>query len=97
MESRGGTEAATSGVSSSFSPSPHASLFISYFPLCVYFSYHKKNLKHMMNEFLGILKRTMGIHEVMLVGYEKNAGIAMSMCILFAFVCFYIDTYHLQL
>ena len=51
----------------------------------------------MTNEFLGILKCTMGIHAVMLVGYEKNAGIATSMCVLFAFVCYYIDTYHLQL
>ena len=33
----------------------------------------------MTNEFLGILKRTMGIHAVVLVGYEKNAGIATSM------------------
>ena len=73
----------------------HDSSLIS--PHCVYFSYRKKNLKHMTNEFLGVLRRTMGIHAVMLVGYEKNAGIATSMYVLFAFVCYYLDMYHLQL
>ena len=66
-------------------------------PHCVYFSYHKKNLKHMTNKFLGVLRRTMGIHVVMLVGYEKNAGIVTSMYVLFTFICYYLDMYHLQL
>ncbi|KIM53580.1 hypothetical protein SCLCIDRAFT_11544 [Scleroderma citrinum Foug A] len=38
--------------------------------------YRKKNLKNMTNEFLGVLRRMMGVHAIMLVGYEKNVGMA---------------------
>ena len=51
----------------------------------------------MTNEFLGVFRHMMGIHGVMLVGYEKNAGIVTSMYVLFTFVCYYLDMYHLQL
>ena len=47
-------------------------------------SYHKKNLKNMMNEFLGVLRHMMGVHAVMLVGYEKNVGMATALCVHFA-------------
>ena len=45
-----------------------------------------------MNEFLGVLRCMMGVHGVMLVGYEKGAGVATSMYAHFALLCDYIHT-----
>ncbi|KIM52189.1 hypothetical protein SCLCIDRAFT_11947 [Scleroderma citrinum Foug A] len=39
-------------------------------------NYCKKNLKQVTNNFLAMLKQTMGVHRVMLIGYERSSKVA---------------------
>jgi hypothetical protein len=42
-------------------------------------NYHMKNLKCMMNDFLAMIKWTMGIHRVMLIGYKRADAMVTTM------------------
>ena len=76
MESGGGTKAATGGECFVIHP------VFTFMDL--HSSYRKKNLKNMTNEFLGVLRHMMGVHAIMLVGYEKNVGMVTALCVHFA-------------